>query len=85
MLIKLNKYFLTRFIISQVILFYSHRCFDRHRWSSLGRVSSHKRGGLRLEQSARHAIWRPVKILVLMKPTDGGRKVDVSKKLLVVK
>ena len=82
-------FFLTRFLFSQLILFYSYRRIDHHRWSSSGTVSSHRRGGLQIKsrfgQAACHAIWRLVKILIQMKTTDGGRNVDVSKNVLVVK
>ena len=43
-------------------------------------------GGYRLSdmwESAPHAIWRPVKILFLIKTTVGGRNVNVSKTLVV--
>ena len=36
-------------------------------------------------QSAHHAIWRAVKIQFPMKTPDGGRNVDASRNLLVMK
>ena len=36
-------------------------------------------------QSDRHAIWRAVTILFLMRTTNGGRNDVVNNKLLVVK